>query len=361
MRSKFIFIAAAVGLALALVSAWIAGRQPGAQPPVFSPAANPYPNGIYAEGIVESAQPQGENINIFPEVTGPVTDVPVAEGQRVKRGQVLVRIDDSVQRATAQQLEAQAEAALALLQELKAQPRPESLAIAAAQLDNATATHRNAADQLAKVEQAVALDARAVSRDALDNARNAERIAATAMQVAQRQYELTHAGAWTYDVRNQERQYAALARAHAAAAALLAKYTLTAPSDGIVRRVGATVGSYVSPQGAYDSYTQGMAPLVMMGTPDDELHVRAFIDEILVDRLADPAKLAGEMVVRGTTRHVPLTFVRIQPFVSPKVELSDQRQERVDVRVLPVIFRFANAPGLHVYPGELVDVYVTAR
>ena len=29
----------------------------------------------------------------------------------------------------------------------------------------------------------------------------------------------------------------------------------------------------------------------------------------------------------------------MQPFVSPKIELSDQRQERVDVRVLPVIFR----------------------
>ena len=361
MRSKAIFIAAAVGLALAMVSAWLAGQQPNPEKPVFSPAANPYPNGIYAEGIVEGAQAQGENINIFPEVTGPVTGVPVAEGQRVKRGQVLVRIDDSVQRATAQQLEAQAGAALALLKELKAEPRPENLAIAAAQLDNATATHKNAADQLAKVEQAVALDARAVSRDALDNARNAERIAATAMEVARRQFELTRAGAWAYDVENQERQYTALAKAHAAAAALLAKYTLTAPADGIVRQVGATVGSYVSPQGAYDSYTQGMAPLVMMGTPDDELHVRAYIDEILIDRLADPSKLAGEMYVRGTTRHVALTFVRIQPYVSPKIELSDQRQERVDVRVLPVIFRFANAPGLNVYPGELVDVFVNAK
>lgn len=361
MRSKVIFIVAGIGLLLALVSAWIASQQPKAQPPVFSPAANPYPNGIYAEGIVESAQPQGENINIFPEVTGPVTEVLVAEGQRVKRGQVLIRIDDAVQRATTQQLEAQALAAQALLQELKAEPRPENLAIAAAQLDNAEATHRNAADQLAKVEQAVALDARAVSRDVLDNARNAERITATAMEVARRQYELTRAGAWVYDVENQERQSAALAKAHAAAMALLAKYTLSAPADGIVRQVGATVGSYVSPQGAYDSYTQGMAPLVMMGTPDTELDVRAYIDEILVDRLADPAKLAGEMYVRGTTRHVPLTFIRIQPYVSPKIELSDQRQERVDVRVLPVIFRFANTQGLNVFPGELVDVYVNAK
>ena len=40
-----------------------------------------------------------------------------------------------------------------------------------------------------------------------------------------------------------------------------------------------------------------------------------------------------------------------------KIELSNQRQERVDLRVLPVIFRFEkkDAP---VYPGQLVDVYI---
>ena len=55
---------------------------------------------------------------------------------------------------------------------------------------------------------------------------------------------------------------------------------------------------------------------------------------------------------------VPLTFVRIQPYVSPKIELSDERQERVDLRVLPVIFRFENPKNLNLYPGQLVDVYV---
>jgi len=50
--------------------------------------------------------------------------------------------------------------------------------------------------------------------------------------------------------------------------------------------------------------------------------------------------------------------VRVQPFVSPKIELSDQRQERVDVRVLPIIFSFAKPKDLSLYPGELVDVYI---
>ena len=55
-------------------------------PPAFSPPTNPYPNGIYAEGMVESDQPSGENINVYPEVSGTVKQIPVAEGQEVKKG-----------------------------------------------------------------------------------------------------------------------------------------------------------------------------------------------------------------------------------------------------------------------------------
>ena len=103
MRSKTIFIVSGIGLALALVSAFISSEQPAPQTPVFNPAANPYAKGIYANGIIESDQAQGQNINIYPEVSGPVTEVVVSEGARVHKGDRLLMIDDSVQRATAEQ------------------------------------------------------------------------------------------------------------------------------------------------------------------------------------------------------------------------------------------------------------------
>ena len=53
-------------------------------PPVFDPASDPYVSGIYAEGIVESVQSSGENINVYPEVPGTVKEILVAEGQEVK-------------------------------------------------------------------------------------------------------------------------------------------------------------------------------------------------------------------------------------------------------------------------------------
>lgn len=157
---------------------------------------------------------------------------------------------------------------------------------------------------------------------------------------------------------NQQKQYDALSKAYAASEALLAKYTIRAPIDGVVLSVQATVGSYVSPQGAYNSYTQGFDPLIVMGTPQDRLEVRAYVNEILVHRMPDLAKIDAQMFIQGTDIHVPLSFVRIQPYVSPKIELSDERQERVDVRVLPVIFSFERPKDLNLYSGQLVDVYI---
>lgn len=361
MHNRVLFVASATGLLVALASAYIFSQQPSAQPPAFKPAANPYANGIYANGIVESVQAQGENINIYPEVAGPVTQVPVAEGDHVHKGDVLLTIDDSVQRATAEQQQAQADAAHAMLAELKAEPRPEALDIANAQAGNAEATLKNADDQLAKEQQAYGINPKSISLDALDNAINAQRIAATNLAVVQRQLALTRAGAWRFDIENQDRQYTAMLKSYAASAALLAKYTIRAPSDGIVRALQAAVGSYVSPQGAYDSYTQAMRPLIVMGTPDDQLQVRVYIDEILIHRMTDPSGMHAQMFIRGTERQVPLTFARIQPYVTPKIELSDQRQERVDLRVLPVIFRFEKPKDIPLYPGQLVDVYVGAK
>jgi HlyD family secretion protein len=361
MRNKAVFIASAVGLLLAVISAFVFSRQPKAQPPLFQPAANPYGHGIYCNGIIESDQAQGQNINIYPEVSGPITGVLVSEGQQVRKGEALLTIDDSVQRATAEQQQAQSEAALATLRELRAQPRRETLAVSVAQVENARATFKNAQDQLAKQQRSYEMDPKSISADALDNARNAEKIAATNLKVIERQYELTRAGAWIYDVQNAERTYTALQKSYQSSSALLAKYTIRAPADGVVLAVQSSVGSYVSSQGAYNSYTEGFAPLLVMGLPQKHLQVRAYVDEILVHQLPDPGKIAGEMFIRGTDEHVPLTFVRIQPYISPKIELSDEREERVDLRVLPVIFRFEKTQNLNLYPGQLVDVYVGAK
>jgi HlyD family secretion protein len=358
MRNRLIFFLVVFGVLGSLVSAYVYAVPSKPLPPVFNPAPNPYAQGIYANGIVESDQAHGENTNIYPEVSGSIVRILVAEGQQVTQGTVLVQIDDSIQRATAEQQRSQAEAARALLEELRAQPRKETLEVARAQVEMAQASLKSVDDALDKQQNSYKIAPESVSKDALDSAINARKVAKANLEVVARQYELTKAGAWTFDIRNQEKQAEALAKAYAASGALLAKYAIKAPTDGIVLSIDATVGSYVSPQGAYDTYTQGFGPVVVMGTSKDILAVRCYIDEILIPRLPPAENLHAQMFIRGTNTKIALEFVRVQPYVSPKIQLSNQRQEKVDLRVLPVIFRFRPPEGVRVFPGELVDVYV---
>ncbi len=355
---KLLFILSFIGLLAGCLVAYLSAIVQPPLPPAFSPPTNPYSQGIYAEGMVESEQPSGENINVYPEVSGTVARIPATEGQKVKKGTVLLVIDDSIQRATTLQLQSQAEAAFTLLAELKAEPRKETLDVNEAQVVAAEAALRTAQDELDKQQAAYDANPKSISKDALDSAANAVRTAQASLEVACKQRDLTKAGAWIYDINNQERTYNALYKSYLSASALLSKYTLRAPEDGTVLAINPTVGSYVSAQGAYDSYTQGMDPVLVLGSSQEHLNVRCYVDEILVPRLPSPSMMKAQMSVRGSNLKIPLEFVRTQPVVSPKIELSDQRQERVDVRVLPVIFRVEKPKDLNLYPGLLVDVYI---
>jgi HlyD family secretion protein len=52
-----------------------------------------------------------------------------------------------------------------------------------------------------------------------------------------------------------------------------------------------------------------------------------------------------------------LTFVRVVPYVVPKKSLTGDRSERVDTRVLQVIY--ALEPGeKSVYVGQQLDVFI---
>jgi HlyD family secretion protein len=360
MNSRLLFIISGAGLATGLLAAYLSGLNKPLPPPVFPPASNAYAQGIFANGIIESYQANGENTNIYPEVAGTISNILVAEGDTVHQGQALLTLNDSVQKATTEQLKAQAEAAKALWEELQHQPRKEVLAVAEAQMQAAQAAAHSARAQMEKQQKSYAINAQSVSKDALDNAINTAKVAEANFRTAQTQYQLTKAGAWVYDIQNQEKQYRALYNSYLSANALLAKYTISAPSDGVVLAIKGAPGSLVSTQGVYDSYTQGDGPVLVMSGPQAQLQVRCYVDEILVPRLPTAPSIQATMFIRGSQTSIPLQFVRTQPYISPKIQLSDQRTERVDVRVLPVIFRFDKTAAPNVYPGQLVDVYIGA-
>jgi len=306
MRNKLLIGFAILGILLAIGSAYISGIPAKPQPPAFKPASNPYAKGIYANGIIETVQTSGENINVYPEVPGTVVKISVTEGEHVKAGTPLFILDDSVQRSTT--------------------------ASAKAQIDVAKATYTSLKAQYSKQKASWALDPRSVSKDALDTAENAVKGAKANLELTQKQYE--------------------------AASALLGRYAVKALSDGTVLSINTAVGSYISSQGVYSTYTQVFQPVMVLGNMKGDLAVRCYIDEILINRIPAPSEIEARMTIQGTDVNIPLKFVRIQPNVTPKIELSSQRTEWVDVRVLPVIFSFEKQKGVSIYPGQLVDVYI---
>jgi HlyD family secretion protein len=356
--SKILFALALLGILAGGVAVHLSSVVQAPRPALFPPPADPYAHGIYAEGIVESLQSSGQNVNVYPEVSGTVTKILVAEGHGVRKGEPLVQIDDSIQAATVEQQKSAAQAALAMLQGLKAEPRKEKLDVAQAQVAAAQAVVKTAQDAFEKQDAAFHADPRSVSRNDVDVARDTVDAARANLEVARRQLDLTKAGVWSFDIRNQERQYNALEESYLASRALLARHTLRAPEDGVVLSINTAMGSYISPQGTYDSYTHGMDPVLVLGAPQSDLAVRCYIDEILIPRLPAPSKIKAQMSIRGSNVTLPLEFVRVQPYVSPKIELSNQRQERVDVRVFPMIFKFKKPKNVNLFPGELVDVYI---
>ncbi len=357
MRTKVLIGVAVLGIVASVVSVMVYNKKVRPQTPL-KVTSNPYEKGVYASGIVESAQPHGVNIAISPEVSGTVVHIAVQSGQTVAKGEVLFTIDDTVQRRTVEQLKAQSTAALEALRRMKAEPRKETLDVAFAQMEYAKAVVEDKREQLAKLLKAAELNVKAVSRDDLDKARHALQIAQRSYDVAQKQYQLVKAGSWDYEVRHQEAQYLAAQKAYEAAAKLLEKYTVRAPTEGTVLLVQASVGSYVSPQGAYDPHTRSYGPVVVMGSGGDQLQIRCYVDEILIPQMPAPDRLVATMFLRGSTQGIPLSYVRVDPYVIPKIQLASGRTERVDVRVLPVIFRFTKPDTLAIYPGQLVDVYI---
>lgn len=306
MKIKLLFIIAIIGILSGLVSVIIYNETVSTQPPV-AVNFNPYIDGVYATGIIESYQTNSSNINIYPEVAGKVTQVFVKDGQSIQKGIPIFAIDDSIQKAVVAKDEAQ--------------------------IGYAKANLVNVQQQLEKIQQSYKLYPKSISKNTLDNAINAVKIAQENLNVAVGQYKSDKA--------------------------LWDKYIIKAPVDGKIFRVVVTTGGYASPQGTYDTYTQGMLPAMQMGVITPFLQVRCYLDEILVPRLPHTDKLTGTMFIRGLNNYgVPLEFLYIQPYTIPNIELSDERNERVDVRVLPIVFRFRKPTDINVFPGQLVDIYL---
>lgn len=276
-------------------------------PPRVAPPAKPFEHTVAATGLLEALS---ENVSVGVPVPGLVTRVFAEVSAKVKKGDPLFAMDD---------------------RELQAMTGVQKAAVdvARANLEVARAQLTKAQDMLDRLKGVT--DQRAISQDDLRNRANdvlvakaettASEAALASAQASQRQTEM-----------------------------LLDRLTVRAPRDGTVIQVNSREGEYASP-GAKN------APMVLGDL--EQLQVRADVDEQNAPRVR-PGSSAKAYIKGDTVNAIPLTFVRIEPFVIPKQSLTGSSTERVDTRVLQVIFSLQRPADKPLYVGQQVDVFIDA-
>ena len=131
------------------------------------------------------------------------------------------------------------------------------------------------------------------------------------------------------------------------AQANLDRLTVRAPRAGTILQVNIRAGEY--------ALVTTSDPMILLGDTET-LQVRADIDEVNAP-LVVPGSAAVAYLKGRTEKAIPLTFDRIEPYIVPKRSLTGDNRERVDTRVLQVIFQFEK-PTFPIYVGQQVDVFI---
>ena len=318
---------------------------PPASAPRITPAVSPFAQAVAGSGIVE---PRTENITIGAPLPGIVQEVFVQVGQKVKAGDKLFRLDDRELKAKLRIQEAAVDAALADLERLEHLPRPEDVPVLEAQVRQAEALAADKQQQVYRLRKVAAGGGGRVTDDELQTAEFAAQAAAAEFERVTAQLDLLKAGSWEYEKKVAQ---AAVARTRAEVANVqtdLERLIVTAPIDSEILQTNVRPGQYV---GAASD--QG---LLILGNTE-QLHIRVDIDENDIPRYHLGAPAAASL--RGDPEHqFPLTFVRVEPFVVPKRSLTGDNSERVDTRVLQLIYRVASDTAPQLYVGQQVDVFI---
>ena len=332
-------------LAFAARYVWLTRRVARDPPPPIQPARSPFADAVAAAGMVEA---QTENISVGSATPGVVVEVHVTVGDEVQPGAALFRLDDRELQGELAVRRAALVTAKNELIRLEAEPRKEKIPVLVAQVNESRAAVARETDALKRVEETFA---RKVSTEQELIARREALAAAHAnLEKTQADLELLRAGSWEYD---RDVARAGVGKAEAEVAKIeteIDRLIVRALVAGRVLQVNVRPGEFVgAPPGQ---------PLVILGNIE-RLHVRVDIDEYDIPRFTESAKASA--VPRGSLQErYPLDFVRVEPFVVPKKSLTGDNTERVDTRVLQVIYSCDPAGRPPLFVGQQVEVYIEA-
>jgi multidrug efflux pump subunit AcrA (membrane-fusion protein) len=366
-RKYFIPLLAIAGLAVGMLAVKRSTHHYRSVPPVVRPVGNPYADAIAASGIIE---PESRSIAVSPFISGVVTHLYVVWNQHVVKGQKLFQIDPrqadaqvALARANVLTAEAQRDQAQANLAKLQSPPRSVDRLAFVAAVQAAQATYTNDKQRWQRIQPAIGTSA--VSVDDVADRRFAWLTAKAQLAQAKANLAQFNAGTWSRDIAIAKTQVLAAQATVAVNEAQLKQanvnrdlLTVRAPIDGTILRINIRPGQFVAAAPVENITDNPQAAALILGNIR-HLNVRLQIDQEDASRF-DPAEPAV-CFVRGMSRTaIGLTFVRIEPFVIPKQNLTGAPTEQVETRVLQVVYRMGPAP-FPLYVGQQVDAFIKAE
>lgn len=272
---------------------------------LFPPATSPYPHAIAGAGIVEASS---QNISIGTPFNEIISKIFVIEGDNVKKGDPLFQLD---------------------LRNFEAQ-----LATAKASLDLSKVDFEDKQKNYSFYQRLK--DKNAVSEQIYEQARFAMLQAAENVKVAD---------ANVHEIETN-----------------IARSIIRAPIDGKILQVNSHIGEiapiipFISSQSTWLTAANGT--LILMGCVSP-MQIRIDIDEEDAWRY-EPGSAATAFVRGNRNINFPVTYVRTEPYIIPKSSFTGQTAERVDTRVLQVLYQFEKK-DLPVYAGQILDIFIESK
>ncbi|WP_062207101.1 HlyD family secretion protein [Aureimonas sp. AU12] len=319
-----------------------ASGTPGASAGAADPPASARASTIIAGlGVVE---PTGGTIELASELPGVITVLHVAEGDRVKSGDIVAELGNGELRAKVAQAQAQLAIRRADLLRIENGSRLQEVAQGESRVAELRAGLELAEADLQRATQLQKNGT--VSRRALQAAANVRTVALKQLDTAEEGLSLLKEGSRAEETLAARAEVDLAQEQLAEAEAYVAKSVIRASRDGTVLRLLREAGEAVS--------TQPATAIAEIGDTS-RLVVRAQIDEAdIADLVVGQSAEIAAPALGG--RRLTGRIERISPRIGTKIVNADTADEKRDARVLDVIV--ALEPGTDLPVNLRVDVFI---
>jgi HlyD family secretion protein len=342
---------AVIGVLLTGFYLWSHAFRVPAQKPTRPLAKQPYSKGFAGLGLVE---PLEKAVRVMPYYSGRVETVFVQEGDAVKPGSPLYALNTQALQAAMAKQQAVIAQQQATLHRLQQEPRPERLPALTARVENAKSLWLKEKALATRYNALKGTDA--VSANDVQRQQLSVQAAYASWQEALATLKLEQAGTWQAQ-QEEARQAINVAKADLNTLRVqLQQATVRSAIEGTVLQVNLRAGEYVAATPPGDTLGSRQDSGILLGSLE-QLQVKVDLDEVTA-AYVKPGLPATGYIKGNASLKFPLRFVRVYPFMVPKRNLNGNSGERVDVRVLQVIYAFDPPKTFTVYPGQQVEVYL---